>query len=222
MKKFSILATLAMVVVGFSTASAELIGVRDIIGDQYPDILFDNSGAISYTASNDQFILTADDLKIVYSDGSYDYLSGVGVTVGITVNLQIDDLGQLVGTGTMEEVITEGQVTVQGNVYGVGTTLLAGSVYSFGWGQAGSELGMFDFLIDNVTGSLVTDGIWPDNDLTGIFALAEGLAEWSGDWDADFDLDKVKGDKAPVPEPVTMVLMGMGGLILLRKRTIRK
>jgi len=71
MRRFWIVTALAVVVFSFSAASAELIGVRDMIGDQYPDILFDNSGTIDYAASSNQFSLVADDLKIVYSDGTY-------------------------------------------------------------------------------------------------------------------------------------------------------
>jgi len=147
-----------------------------------------------------------------------EYLSGPGVTVTITINLEVDDTGRLLGPGTMYETVAAGEVTIKGETYGVGTTLLAGSVYSFGWGEAASELGIFDFLLDNITGALVTDGVWPDNNLTGIFVLAEDLVGWGGSWVADFDLAKVKGNKAPVPEPTTICLLGLGGLLLRRKR----
>ena len=76
----------------------------------------------------------------------------------------------------------------------------------------------FDFLIDNVAGSLLTDGIWPNNDLTGIFVLTEDLAGWGGTWVSNFDLAKVKGNKAPTPEPATIFLLGLGALGLLREK----
>jgi hypothetical protein len=211
---------LAVVVFSCSTASAGLIGVKDLISDQYPDIIFNNLGTISYTALDDKFNLRADDLRIVYGDSTYDWLSGPGFNVEITIALDIDSTGKLVGTGTMKEVVKEGEVTIKGEVYGAGTTILAGNVYAFGWGEPGAALGMFDFLINNVTGALVTANpqVWPNNIPTGIFVLTEDLAGWGGSWDGDFDLAKVKGNKAPVPEPTTIALLGLGALALLRKR----
>ncbi|MHC4754353.1 MAG: PEP-CTERM sorting domain-containing protein [Planctomycetota bacterium] len=220
MKKVLFLLALTVVVFSFSTAGAALIGVGDVIDDKYPNVVFDNLGTISYTAVDDKFTLHADDLSILYSDSTNDWLSGPGFLSDITISLDVDSSGKLVGTGTMAEVVQEGEVNIKGKTYGAGTTILAGRVYAFGWGEAGDALGMFDFLIDNVTGALVTANpqVWPNNIPTGVAVLAENLAGWSGSWDADFDLAKVKGNKAPVPEPAMIALLGFGALALLRKR----
>ena len=159
MKKLLFLTVGVFVLLSFSTADAALIGVKDMIGSQYPDILFNNSGTIVYDATTDQFVLDADDLKIVYSDGSFEWLSGPGVNVDIIIDLQVNDSGVLVGTGTMQEIVTEGEVSVKNEIYGTGTTLLTGDVYALGWGESGTELGMFDFLVDNVSGVLIDDAV---------------------------------------------------------------
>ena len=147
-----IFAVSAVVLMCISTSNAELLGVESIIGGQYPDIIFDNVGTIGYTASTDQFTLTADDLRIAFSPTEYYSLSGPSATTTMTVSLNVDQNGDMVGSGSMVEIVSDGDVTVRGQVYGAGTTLLSGSVYAFGWGESGDDLGDFDFLIDSVIG----------------------------------------------------------------------
>ena len=219
MKKLGVLTTLTIVLMSFSTASAALVGVESLIAGQYPDIHFDNIGAIDYTASTDQFVLTADDLRIAYSPGPTGevyYLSGPGIHTTMTIDLNIDQNGDITGPGSMLEMVSDGPITIRGQDFTAGTPLLTGSVYLFGWGEA-VLLGDFDFLIDSVEGALIDTGLWPDNTIVGVTADAENLNGWTGSWDMDFHLDKVKGDKAPIPEPTTVLLLGLGGL-LIRKR----
>jgi len=224
-----LMAVLMVVLMIVGTTTAALIGLEDQLG--YPDIMFDNTGKINYTANNGSFVLDADDWKIVYADGSVDYLTGNGYMTDIKIYLTVDNNGNLVGTGTMVEKVidTDGipgneYVTIKGERYYEGTTLLAGTVVAFGWGE-GDNLGDFDFLIDNLSGALVKDGIWPTTWPTGIIAHAEKLHGWSGSWECDFTLDKVKGDKAPVvPIPPTILLLGSGllGFILFNRRKQEK
>ena len=216
-----LMAALMVVLMVVGTANAELIGLKGQLG--YPYIIFNNTGTISYTASSGSFVLDADDWKIVYADGSVDYLTGNGYMTDIKIYLTVDNNGNLVGTGTMEEKVIEGSVTVSGKTYSAGTTLLSGTVVAFGWGE-GDNLGDFDFLIDNLSGALVKDGIWPTTWPTGIVAYAEDIGGWAGSWDSDFTLYKVKGDKAPVPEPTTLLLLGTGliGLAGIGRKTFKR
>jgi len=201
-------AVIVAVVMVAGVASAKLLGIGSL---GYPDIVFNNTGKISYTASTHSFVLDADDWKIAYADGTVDYLTGTGYMTDFKIYLTVDNNGNLVGTGTMVEKVVEGSVTVSGNTYSAGTILLSGTVVAFGWGE-GDNLGDFDFLIskDSLSGALVDDGIWPTTVPTGIVAYAEDIGGWAGSWNSDFTLYKVKGDKAPVPEPATLLLLGSG------------
>ncbi len=216
MKRLVLFLTLVLVFGGFSTVSASLIGVGPLIANQYPDILFDNTGTIVYNSTSNQFVLTADDIKIAYSPTSYEYITTVAMSISLTVN----ESGY--GSGMMTEIVKEGQeVTINGVTYGAGTTILAGNVYAFGRADAaapGTGYWDFDFLVGNAYGALIDGGVWPSNKDIGITATAEDLNGWAGSWDSDFVLNKVKGDKAPIPEPATMALLAFGGLLLRRKK----
>jgi len=216
MKKLGLFLALMLVLGSFSTVSASLVGVGPLIADQYPDIIFDNIGTINYTASDDQFDLAAIDLTIAYSPTEYYSIFGVAMSM----NLTVDGDGDIVGTGTMTEIVGETSVTIRGETYTSGTVLLAGSVHAFGWGDTANASGYwdFDFLMNNVSGALIDDGLWPDNVDIGITATAEQLNGWTGSWDSDFELNKVKGDKAPIPEPATMCLLGLGALLIRHKK----
>ena len=245
-------AVIVAVVMVAGVASAALLGIRDQLG--WPDIFADTSGQIKYYADTDTFILTARDRTITYADGTYEDLDSTGY-VAFVIEIKVDESGNLVGTGTMKEVVTggymtdikiyltvdkngnlvgtgtmvekvvKGSVTVSGNTYSAGTILLSGTVVAFGWGE-GDNLGDFDFLIskDSLSGALVNDGIWPTTWPTGIVAYADDIGGWAGSWDSDFTLYKVKGDKAPVPEPTTLFLLGTGliGLAGIGRRKLRK
>jgi len=221
-KLLMVMAVIMAVVMAAGMASAKLLGIGSL---GYPDIVYNNTGTISYTASSNSFVLDADDWKIAYADGTKDYLTGDGYTTDFKIYLTVDNNGNLVGTGTMVEKVVEGEVTVSGKTYDAGTILLSGTVVAFGWGEEDSELGHFDFLIskDSLSGALVDDGIWPTTVPTGIIAYAEHRKGWTGFWNSDFELSKVKGDKAPVPEPATLLLLGSGliGLAGIGRKTLK-
>lgn len=203
-----------------TTVNAGLIGVRELIDGQYPDIMFNNTGTIAYDSLSDSFVLSADDLKIAYDDSTYDWLSWPGVLTKMTIDLDIDQSGQLIRTGTMTERVVEGEIQIGNFTYGADTTILSGTVYDFGWAESGEQLGMFDFLVKDLQGALIDDLIWPSDVPTGIIAFAESLNNWDGTWDSDFNLSKVKGDKAPIiPEPATFLLLTLGAVMIRRKHS---
>lgn len=224
MKKFGIFLVIGLILCAFSTAKADLLGISGSL--TYPDISFDNTGVAVYDGTN--FSINATDLQLTMSilGPVYSlYSNDPAVTVAFYLSIPVDDNGNLVGEGTMTERLIEGSLTIEGNYYTAENepvTLLEGTVYAFGW-QANAQ---FDFLMNNLGGALVDDGIWPTIYPTGVFAYAEILNGWEGSWEDPFDLNKVKGDKAQaVPEPATMLLLGSGllGLAgLVRRKLFKK
>lgn len=224
MKKWYGLLILLILCLTFSQVNAKLLGLEPIVGSSFPDINFDNTGIIEYDSGSNKFELTADDLKYAYSLTKSDFISGDDGVAKIKIELIIDENGDLV-SGTMKEYVDWGMVTIGDNTYNQSDILLQGQVTAFGWGEGtgGEALGDFDFLvdIDGDVSKLVSDNLWPDSIPTGIVADAESIGTWNGNWNEDFSMSKVKGDKAPVPEPGTLWLIGTGlvGLgIFLRRR----
>ncbi|MFH0809545.1 MAG: PEP-CTERM sorting domain-containing protein [Pseudomonadota bacterium] len=237
-RRLIVLLAVGLILGAFSTANAALLGIKGVM--DYPDIQFNTIGKIVYNATTDHFSLTAEDRTITMSpSGPVWNLTdhAAGFVTSMRIECTIDDQGRLVRPGKMVEVVQSGTLRLPWNTYHVGDVILSGHVYAFGWGEGGvnGRRGDFDFLLDNLKGGLVDDRIWPGTpDIvldpstlrdTGIFATAELLHGWGGSWTSNFTLDKVKGDKAPmpapVPEPTTMLLAGAGllGLARLRRRS---
>ena len=224
MKKLLSIAMFVMVLFGVTAAQAALIGI-DLTGS-YPDINFNNTGTVTYNATTDKYELRADDLKIAYADGTFEGLTDIFGNTALTkmiIDLYADENGNLIGTGTMVERVEYGSVTISGVTYNAGDVILGGEITAFGFYGAVGEKAEFDFLIENLYGGLITNGVWPDNLPTGIYVNVDSTL-WDGTFTSDFSMAKVKGDKAPVPEPSTLVLIGLGlvGLGAYRKRMAKK
>lgn len=218
MKKLIVLMAIVGVIFSFSAAGAALIGV-DLTG-KYPDIFFDNSGKLIYDATN-QTLGLIDAIDLSYSDGSNVYsMFGTG-KVSMFMNMSVDNNGKLLGTGFFTEKVESGYITLKGETYNVGDILLSGTVYAFGWEGSLNSSSTFDFIAGNVWGKLVDDGFWNGGPNTGI-VLRPDDKSWNGSFSQDFEITKVKGDKAPIPEPATMILFGTSlvglGLLQYRKR----
>jgi hypothetical protein len=216
MKKYLLCSLALLVLIGAPYADAKLLGIGPLLG--YPDIEINTNATIVFSPTiggGGDLTYTGKDQQITYGPGVAETLSSIPV---FTLNWSVDSTGAIKGTGTMTEVVPLGKSLALNHPtlgvlnYGPNTTLLSGDVVAYGWDNAGGW-SIFDFLITNVTGALVTDGVWRTDYPTGI-AGSSHIDEWPNNWwnsTTGFTIARAKSDKAPlIPEPGTMLLLGAG------------
>jgi len=219
MKRFFVCSVVMLFILSFSHANATLLGV-DLTG-LYPDIYFNTLGRVQYDADTGLFKFTAIDKTITHDPSTEEYLSftgfGLDLLTTFEIQLYVDSNGDLDLSKPrwMVEKVETGPIFVKEHEYGSGTTILRGDVKEFGWKPvAPGEKPQFDFLIDNVSGTLVDDGIWNTTYDTGITSASGNTWPTGLNWDTSFDHTKVEGHKAPLkdpfvaPEPGTLLLLG--------------
>ena len=223
MKKLAILLAIGLMLCGLSTANATLIGIN-LPG--YPDIEIDSTSVVTYDAVNDIFTITALDKTIAFSSNPADQYT-LFPNVSFSLTIKVDSFGNLIPDQAIDmfETVTK-SFTLGGHLFQVGDVLLQGNVFAFGWElNSTSPYSSFDFLLDNVTGGLIGAGLWPQLDI-GIVAFGAGHKGITGtlDWEHSWTLEGGKIDKAPVPEPATMLLLGSGlaGVGIFAKRKFGK
>jgi len=210
----------ALMVVG--TATAALLGIKGSYEGNRPDIEFNNTGVITYDADTNLFTLTATDEKLVLPDGTVYWLSGSDHTTTLSLQIYVDESGNLTGGVTgydMVEKVTEGCFKIDNVEYSAGDVLLQAEVKAFGWGTGTGGVPAFDFLFDTISGGLVNQGLWPSpTPLTAAWVETENK---SYSWTSDFTLGNAKGDKMVTPVPPTLLLLGSGllGFGLLSRRS---
>ena len=85
----------ALMIVG--TATAALLEIKGSYEGNRPDIDFDNIGVVNYNADTNLFTLTATDEKLVLPDGTVYWLSGGDHTTTLTLQIYVDESGNLTG-----------------------------------------------------------------------------------------------------------------------------
>jgi len=179
-------------------AGAQLLGVSPA----YPQINFFNSdiGAISYTATNGMFTLTAPPDDIVFSDQD----SGTLIVSNRNLSVQLNTDGTLLsGTNGFEldgtyTNVTSGVTTVYSGV------LLKGDVIAFGY-LAGTGSAQFDFRIQLTGGQI--QSFFNCATLFDI-TLSSETSDFTGSFTNDFD-GSAKGECGPennVPPTITCPL----------------
>jgi hypothetical protein len=216
MKKYLVCSMILLFLLSFSAGATSIIEGRTLsVAGLYPDITIDSSADIVFTSAGvgggGTLIYTANDLIITYASGDFDPLAG---KVDFTLTMTINNLGQIT-SGSMEEEVVSA-FTLQNvpggpHSYAVGETVLSGPVTGMQWENSGG-IGLFGFIIQPLSGEFVNDGFWPGAPATYIVGRSDedpwpGPAWWNG---GDFELNKAKANKAPTPEPSTILLLGFG------------
>jgi hypothetical protein len=190
-------------------SKATLIGVNLTL----PDIYSNSTGTYNYDSTTDLFTCTATALTITF-DGT----TSIPITIGsYSLQFHVDSSGNFSGGVPGYDLEIWGFFTYNGRIYN--GLLLAGEVTNFGWQDVPGPYALFDFTFD-VTGGELAPYF---GGLGGDFFSSE-KSNFTGDWYVSHNGTKVKHDTAPVPEPATLLLFGLGiaGIAIFGRKKLRK
>ncbi len=184
--------SVTLVVAGLaSLSSAELIGIDSEL--DFPVLVFDTQGDTVYDADTDLLSVDALPLAIRFFDGGPVCLvtpTGTPPAEVVSISLQVDDLGTLIGGVTGDDLTVTGEVDEDGDgtvdFWGV---LLTGEVAVFGFEDTGGTTDLFDFRFRATGGALAS--LYVDRHI-GVTLTATN-SSFTGDFAVSFEGD-AKGD----------------------------
>jgi MYXO-CTERM domain-containing protein len=198
------LAVVSVLALGAS-ARASLIGLELL---EAPDV-FSGFIDVTYDAGSNAF--EASGFALSYLDVVTNPAQNIGDGL-FTLTASIDEQGDALG----------GSLSIEGNVAGLGSSLLTGSLVDFGFSDAGGQI--LEFLFE-VSGGDLSDAYGGQGALFGVI-MDTGGAGYSGDWTQSFNnlLGGLPGtgsgvaDTSPIPAPSALALVAIAGACGRRRR----
>ena len=154
-KKISLFVFVIAAFLMFGTVQAELIGVLP----GFPVLITDNSGAVAYDASTDQFSVSANAFILRFSpiEPPRIILPSSTGSKAITINFTVDENGALTGGSAGDDLKVEGAVDKDGDgTIDFDGVLLTGKVIQFGSLDSGGPTDSFDFRFEFTGGALAS------------------------------------------------------------------
>lgn len=197
-------------------AHAMLLGVELSL----PDITSNGTGTYSYNATTNLFKADATPLSITFDGVTPIPIYGVR---DYSVGFYVDESGNFSAGRDGDDLIIVGVIDVDGDgIAEYSGTLLTGEVTKFGWQNiAGTTFDAFDFTFDATGGVLAS---FYDPGIGGGDIILSEDSTFAGNFNSNFSGTKAKHDTAPlVPEPTSMLLLGMGlcGLGAVRRKRFK-
>ena len=214
MKKFSFLATLLIILLGMAgSSSATLIGVELAL----PDIYSNSTGVYSYNSASDLLTCTAQASTITFNGTTLIPITGGSYSL----QFKVDSSGSFLNGVSADDLIIRGTFTYGSTTYT--GDLLTGEVTNFGWQSIpGTKYALFDLTFD-ARGGVLKDFYAGSGNKGGDIFTSE-ISNFTGNWNVNHSGTKVKHDTAPVPEPATILLFGLGmvGIAVFGRRRFRR
>ena len=222
MKRYLICSVVMLFLLSFSFSKATIVTPVTMVAEGYPDIFVDTDAQIHIdpdTSDNDGVILSyqdAEDLTITYGQGDQEVL--IPSLPVFTLTLDISSSRTLLSGIMTETAGPDGTAFRQPDgtykTYASGVILLQGNVTFMQYGNTLSGKAEYAFLVKDQSGALITDGVFPDFPLI-LAGTQDGNDPWPVNWwqltgTEKHIIEKAKLDKAPVPEPGTLLLLGSG------------
>ncbi len=205
-----VLGVILLTMTGMS--SAVLIGVQP----SFPVGVYDGGGSLNYDATSDILSINAYPLMIRFSAMEPPrFIRPVGGLFSISIQVQVDDTGALVGGVPGDDLVVMGQVDKDGDgIVDFSGILLAGEVGQFGSHDTGGPTDLYDFRF-RVTGGELAEDFYYLKDI-GLTVGSEA-SSFGGDFTVNFtggakgiygpidsvcDLDVIVEGCVQIPPPV--------------------
>lgn len=165
---------------------------------------------VMYTAATDEFIASGWSLSMFDGNGDPVNIDPAG---SFDIGATIDETGAPTG----------GALAITGQVLTFGPTLLTAELTAFGYLDGGGDL--FEFLFTVTGGDLATTEFYGEpGTVVGVILDANG-SDFSGSFNSDFNnnfgmpgFGMGVSDTAPIPEPSSLLLLLVGGVLAFRRR----